>query len=164
MENNIWIIIRKSIALILMVIGFSLVGVAVHEAGHLIANNALGGSGEIFYNWSLTAGHMDWITLPPHHIWLVYLAGGIFAALVLFIFFWLPPRLTPSGQDVYVEGAVAGTILANLFYAPTELILYYYNERLFEWACIISSVIAGIVFSVLYIKKFVNWVVWTRKK
>ena len=164
MERKIGTLIRKIVASTLMIIGFSSVGVVVHEAGHLIVNNALGGSGEIFYNYTLTAGHMDWITLPEHHIWLVYLAGGFIAAFILFLFFWLPARLTPSIQDVYVEGAVAGTILTNLFYAPTELILYYYGQRLFEWAYIASYIIATIVFCLLYIKKLVKWVYWMPKK
>ncbi len=163
MKETIVIMIRKIVALTLMIVGFSCVGVAVHEAGHLIVNNALGGSGEIFYNYTLTAGHMDWITLPDHHIWLVYLAGVIIAAFILFLFFWLPARLTPSIQDVYVEGAVAGTVLANLFYAPTELVLYYYGQRLFEWAYIASYIVAAILFCLLYIKQLVKWVYWTRK-
>lgn len=158
MKEQIILVLRKGIALILMVVGFSCIGVAIHEFGHLAVNNILGGEGMVFFNYTLTAGHMEWITVPARNIELVYLAGGIIAALFLFIFIWLPARITPSIQDVYVEGAVAGAILSNLLYAPTELVLYYFGQDLFEWAYISSYVVAAILFCVLYIVKLVKWV------
>ncbi len=157
MRAKITVVIRRALALLLMFIGCSVAGVAVHEAGHLIINNLLGGSGNIFYNYTLTAGHMEWVTLPQDHIWLVYLSGGLFAALILFLFFWLPARLTPNKQDVWVEGAAAGPILANLFYAPTEIILYHYGQTLFEWAYITSYIVAAAVFCLLYIVTLIKW-------
>lgn len=158
MKGRMILAIQRFFALFLMVVGFGCVGVAVHEAGHLITNNALGGTGKIFYNYTLTAGHMEWATLPPNHIWLVYLSGGLFAAVFLFIFFWVPTRLTPSIQDVYVEGAVAGTILANLLYAPTEIILYYQGQEMFEWAFITAYIVAAALFCLLYIVKLAKWI------
>jgi len=77
MKEQIILVLRKGIALILMVVGFSCIGVAIHEFGHLAVNNILGGEGMVFFNYTLTAGHMEWITLPAKNIELVYLAGGI---------------------------------------------------------------------------------------
>lgn len=159
---SVKIVIIKGIAFLLMFFFFSVAGLLAHEAGHLIINNILGGTGMIYYNYLLTSGHMEWITLPQNHIWLVYLAGGIFAAIFL-SFVWFAAWLTPSKQDTYIEAAVAGQILTNLFYAPTELILYYRGAQLFEWAWITAYVVATIVFFLLYTKKIVNWLSWPVK-
>jgi hypothetical protein len=150
--------IRRAIALVLILVGFAAVGTLAHEAGHLTINNLLGGTGEIFYGYTWTSGHMDWATLPKNNIWLVYLGGGVLSALFMFMFFWLPARLTPSKQDVYMEGAVAAHILANLIYAPAELILYYRGQELFEWAYITAYAIAVIIFFFIYIRTLVKWV------
>lgn len=156
--------IRKVIAFVLAFCGFSAIGTLAHEAGHLIVNNLLGGSGEIYFNYSLTAGHMDWATLPPYHIWFVYLAGGIFAAFVLFLFFWLPARLTPTKADVYIETAVIGPILGNLFYAPVELFLYTNHLKLYQWGSITAGVLAGAILCALYIWQIVKWINYDRTK
>lgn len=140
-----------------MFVGFLVVGVLSHEAGHLTANNLLGGTGKIFYDYTWTSGHMEWATLPEENIWLVYLGGGVLAAIFMFVFFWLPPRLTPGKQDVYVEAAVAAHILDNLFYAPTELILYFWGQKLFEWAWLATYVLGAILFVALYIKTIIKW-------
>jgi len=153
----------KIIALVLMFIGYGMVGLLSHEASHLGVNNILGGTGSIFYNYTWTEGHMNWATLPPNHIWLVYLGGGIGAAFFLFLFFWLAAWLTPSKQDVYIEATVAAQIITNLFYAPTELVLYYRGAELFEWAWITAYIVAAIVFFFLYIKKIVRWLSWPLK-
>ncbi len=156
------IIILRAIAFLLMFFFFAAVGVLAHEAGHLVVNNLLGGTGMIYYDYTWTSGHMDWLTLPPNYIWLVYLGGGICAAIFL-SFAWFAAWLTPSKQDVYIEGAVAGQILTNLFYAPTEIILYRYGAGLFEWAWITAYIVAAIIFFLLYIKKIVNWLSWPLK-
>lgn len=150
--------LKRVFALILEFLGYSGVGVLAHEAGHLTFNNFLGGSGKIYYDPTLTYGHMEWATLPPDLIWLVYLGGGIFAAAWLFLFHWLPPRLTPSKQDVYVEGAAAGNILVNLFYAPTEVILYFCGQSLFEWQFLLGYLLGVGIFAAMYIRKLIKWI------
>ncbi len=137
--------------------GYVAAATAFHEIYHFLVNLRLGGLGEIFYNWSLTSGHMDWITAPAHHIWLVYLAGGFLTALTMTVCFWLPPRLTTSKADLYVEAAVAGPILAHLFYAPAELFLYINNIKLYEWASIAAGIVASTLFSLLYAKQIIKW-------
>lgn len=162
MKLSIKIVILRGIALILMFVFFGVTGVLAHEAGHLAINNLLGGQGMIYYDYLWSSGHMDWITPPQNHIWLVYLGGGICAAIFL-SFAWFAAWLTPSKQDVYIEATVAAQILTNLFYAPTELVLYYRGAELFEWAWITAYIVAAIVFFFLYIKKIVKWLSWPLK-
>jgi len=151
--------IFRIVALILLFIGFLVVGVLSHEAGHLTVNNFLGGTGEIYYNYTWTAGHMSWADLPPNYIWLVYLGGGICAAVFLTVFFWLAVWLTPTREDIHIEGAVAAPIITNFLYAPTELILYYLGAELFEWAWMTAYVLAAILFFILYTKILIKWII-----
>ena len=150
--------ILRIVALILLFIGFLVIGVLAHEAGHLVVNNALGGTGMIYYNYTWTAGHMEWLTVPQENVWLVYLGGGIPAAAFLSFFIWLAVWLTPTREDVHIEGVVAAQILNNLFSAPTELVLYYKGTELFEWAWITAYILAAILFFFLYTKILINWV------
>lgn len=149
--------VKRIIAFVIMLLGFSGISTVLHEFGHFLTNNLLGGAGEIYLDFTLTSGHMDWIKVPAHHIWLVYLGGGLFTAFFLFIFMWLPPRLTPTKADVYVEAAVAGYIMSNLLYAPVELLLYTNHQKLYQWGSVAAGLIAAILLAVFYIVKLGDW-------
>jgi len=150
--------IRRLIAFLLMFIFFTITGLLTHEAGHLTVNNLLGGTGEIFYNYTWTAGHMDWIKVPAKNIWMVYIGGGILTAVFMFIFVWIPIKLTPEKSDVWIEAAVSTHIIVNLLYAPTELFLYHNEIKLFEWVSIADYIAGAIIFFLLYIKIIIKWI------
>ena len=150
--------IRKIIAISLMFIFFMVAGLLGHEAGHLTVNNLLGGTGEIFYNYTWTAGHMDWIKVPETNIWMVYIGGGVLIAAFMFLFVWVAVRLTPEKSDIWVEAAVSAHIITNLLYAPTELILYYKGMKLYEWFALASYIVSTIIFFILYLRIIRNWI------
>ncbi|MBI2625145.1 MAG: hypothetical protein HYW70_02335 [Candidatus Nealsonbacteria bacterium] len=153
---------RKMSAWILMLIGFTVLGITVHEAGHLMMVKILGGDGIISYDATLLFGSMTVTKMPPNpdHLWLMYPAGGVITALFFFVFFWLPPWLTKTKQDIYVESAASATIYTNLFYAPTELLLYKFGgiTETFSWISSLMMMIGLAIAFIFYLKKILNWI------
>lgn len=153
----------RLVSLIFLFLSTYVMTIFVHEFAHLIANINLGGQGAITVD-KLTlyfiplGGHMDWMkNYPlPNHIWVVYLSGGLGAAILWFPRWWIAWR-TPTHQDDSEEAIYAGTILTSVLYAPTELILYYGGIEMFNWAYQIAYAAGIIIFAVLYMKKMVNW-------
>jgi len=66
---------------------FLLVVTGIHEYFHLVTLRMLGGDGYIKLTWY--GGACVPTVLPEKGLWLFYLSGGAFTALVLFLLSWL---------------------------------------------------------------------------
>ena len=66
---------------------FLLVVTGIHEYFHLVTLRMLGGDGYIKLTWY--GGACVPTVLPERGLWLFYLSGGAFTALVLFLLSWL---------------------------------------------------------------------------
>lgn len=91
--------ILRTLRLAVMFLFGHFLATAVHEMGYIIAIKILGGEGKVSYNfyyyYLVPSGNVEWVSIPDQHLWIAYLAGGLFAALMFFPF-WLEAWLSPT--------------------------------------------------------------------
>lgn len=145
---------------LIMVIAF-LAAVIIHEVGHLMLLEALGGKGEINFTYLVpmvpVAGEVDFLTLP-NPVWPVYLIGGIWAAVLPWFFIWFVAWRTRERCDVWIEATSASVMLTHVFYAPIELVLYFFGYDLYVKGVYGAVLASQIIFYVLYIRVIADWV------
>ena len=93
----------------------------VHEHGHQIAIALLGGASHMEYPlspWGIAKGKVvyDVMIDDPSLLWISGLAGGLWAALFLWVFVALFARWTPTRSDTYVEFAAWMLAYSQLIY------------------------------------------------
>ena len=154
--------IKKLLMLAFLFVGFWIAMVLFHELGHLVISELLGSEGNVIYYGFWPWPHGRWFCQErPEHAWIASLAGGLTAALLLFIFFWLPARIKKKDP---IEIAVSYPLIFNLFYAPSEVLYYYENYvlnheplEMFPWVLRYTVIVSGIVFLLLYAKRTISW-------
>lgn len=154
---------KKLLILALLFTGFWIAGVLIHELGHLIANELLGGKGGMIYYgyWPTPHGYFSCEERPEEYRLIVSLAGGIVAALFLFVFFWLPARIK---KKTPIEIAVSLPIIFNLLYASAEPLFYYETLALGQeplemlpWVVRYIRILSAIIFLLFYTKRTIRW-------
>lgn len=130
--------------------GFLIIGALIHEAGHLACNNLLGGAGMIYYEHVWDTNHLMWLTLPKNNAWLVFLSGGLAAALFFFVFFWLPAHIE---QNDLLKKIAVFHVLAHLFSALIETQLYLKEIKLYQWPLLAAYILTGTLFLIITIRQ-----------
>ncbi len=154
---------KKLLMLALLFMGFWITRILVHELGHLIAYELLGGKGGMicYSYWPIPRGYFHYQETPEKNFLMVLLAGGITSALFLFLFFWLPARIK---KKTPIEIAVSLHIIFDLLYASAEPLFYYerltLNQELLEmfpWIVRYILVLSAIIFLFFYAKRTIRW-------
>ena len=93
---------------------YAFITVGLHEYFHLQTLRLLGGDGYIRLTWM--GGYCVAEVLPKHGIWLWYLSGGLFTALVLFLLSWF------MENEIEEKAAVLPFIFEQIGYGFYEML------------------------------------------
>ena len=130
------------------VLGFGLVGLALHEFFHLVVLQALGGKGFITFDWELGFTHF---TEVPSRLWVVQLSGGLLTGAFLLSVFWFWAWSSRTVRSPNTEVAALAWALGNLAYAPIEMMTTS------PTAGPIAFGIGFITAALLYFTRLMNW-------
>ncbi len=158
--------------IILRMVGFTiflgaafLISIIVHETGHLITIEQLGGEGKINFSYltltSITSRLEVEILVPPRIAWPVYLSGGIYGALFPWLFLWFFSWKSRKHKYVWIEATSACVMLIQFFYGVAELSFSFFGHPIF-----ITSLIAGIlaimiilyILYIFYARAIMDWI------
>ena len=153
-------IIRRLIFIFGAMVVLQVPTLLIHEAAHLMMAEALGGMGKINFDYLLPmipiAGRVPFSgvssALP------VYLAGGLYAAVMPWLILWFIAWRTWERGDAWIEAIAASMILSQVFYAPGEYFLYINNMDLYWMHTIGAAILSQIIFYALYMRAIINWI------
>jgi len=140
--------LHRVMSTLMLVAGFGVVALVLHEFFHFVVLRALGGDGYLTFDMELGLTHF---TLLPSHLWLVHLSGGLLTGAFLLVGFWYWARSSGSSHLTNVEVVAFAWALGHIAYAPTELITS---------SPLLGAIGFGVGFGVaviLYFTKLMNW-------
>ena len=139
---------HRVISTLVLVLGFGLVALVMHEFFHFVALRALGGEGYITFHWGQGFTHF---TNLPDQLWVVQLSGGLLTGIFLLVVFWFWAWSSRTLDNMNVEVAAFGWALGNVVYAPMEIVTS---------SPIVGAVAFGMGFGIagaIYFTKLMNW-------
>ena len=130
-------------------VGFGLVSLVMHEFFHFMVLRALGGDGYITFSMQEGFTHF---TVIPDHVWAVHLSVGILTGTFFLLAFWVWAWSSDTAHDTNLEVAAFTWAVANLTYAPIELL---------SSSPTVGAMMFGIGFAIaamVYVVKVSNWI------
>lgn len=159
---NIW---QRWLSTIMFFFGIGFMSYAAHEMFHLIAIVGLGGdaAGAIRVDSALGYNYpIAWLDKPIRHEWIVALSGGLGAALLLLLFFWIWAFFSETLHDLHIEVTTFTWAMIHLANIPLEFTLPY--GGIWEGLSYLATIPVCLLIVLIYIRKTGTWLFFKNGK